>query len=99
MNIPKNCSTSYSTYLTRLICIICVQTIRGVFRVKRCFYLSDVTVEASVLCAVESHTSDVVKQEAKISQDFCASSMNLTMKTSVEPQVAIAVTTPLILLI
>jgi hypothetical protein len=53
MNIPKNCSTSYSTYLTRLICIICVQTIRDVFRVKWCFYLSDVTVEASVLCAVE----------------------------------------------
>jgi len=33
--------------------IICVQTIRDVFRVKRCLYLSDVTVEASVWCAVE----------------------------------------------
>jgi hypothetical protein len=53
MNIPKNCSTSYSTYLTRLLFIICVQTVRYVFRVKRCFYLSDITVEASVLCAVE----------------------------------------------
>jgi hypothetical protein len=53
MNIPKNSSTSYSTYLTRQLCIICFQTHRDIFRIKRQWYLSYIIVKASVLYAVE----------------------------------------------